>query len=434
MFCPHCGSFRENEHAVFCPVCGHKLGAGSAPIPPWHESSNGQHSRDTIPHSKKKSKTNIMIAAIVVLVLIVVALSGMVDVTGPNNSSERTSIETLADGTYFEYGGDFIPDRGIFTVSLIDGNRIAFALNDDLSLKYDYYTWTLLDRDHVSSTSTIRYSKYVGDVISKTEPVLYYLNQKIGEYDISVKCYVQSGEEMVPSAVYSGKVIYGGTITKEYSWKYQGVEYSAATSFSYSDYCKYRDINPKYKWVTESRYRDVAGFVTYKEPAIAEMAESLRESYGAGHSTFDQNFASFVLAFVQICFKYPPNSSLMDGDLYQYGQNEYFAYPLETLFYSMGDCEDTSILAAALFKALGYGAGLIILPGHVLAAVGLDHYEPGNYSTRSYEILSQKVGDMIYYACETTAVTPIGLVTSSGYDGLPYSQYIGKQRYGFYLV
>ena len=75
-------------------------------------------------------------------------------------------------------------------------------------------------------------------------------------------------------------------------------------------------------------------------------------------------FADCVLAFVQIAADYQYDSDQFDKD-------EYWLYPVETLYYAHGDCEDTSILAAAIYSALAEtegpsdyirGACLFLLP------------------------------------------------------------------------
>ena len=54
--------------------------------------------------------------------------------------------------------------------------------------------------------------------------------------------------------------------------------------------------------------------------------------------------------------------------------NEYPRYPLETLFDRGGDCEDTSILVAALLDRMGYDICLLILSkaNHCAVGVSLD--------------------------------------------------------------
>jgi transglutaminase-like putative cysteine protease len=383
-----------------------------------------------------KNSRPAFIAVFTVFIVVAAAFTVGMLVPDPGENDNKVVIQTASADTYFELSGDFLPERDIFTVSLTDDGSIAFALNDDVSSKYVHYSWTFFDHDHTWSNPSPPYSKYTGETKEKTEPVLYYLSQKIGEYRISVKCYTESGEKYVHSATYSGNVGFKGIIIKEYKWTYQGKQYTVSTSFSYDEYSFYKDKNPNGRWPRETEYHKVVSFVTYKEPAVATLAASLKEAYGSHRSTADQSFATFVLGFVQVCFKYPPHTSSVEADKYLYGQNDYFAFPLETLFYGMGDCEDTAILAAALFKALGYGAGVVIIPGHAVAAVGLNDYTPGYYSPFSYEILSKPIGGVTYYACETTSGTfqGIGLISAAGSGGKKYNEYIGVNGYNFYIV
>ena len=68
-------------------------------------------------------------------------------------------------------------------------------------------------------------------------------------------------------------------------------------------------------------------------------------------------------------------------------------YPLETLWEGGGDCEDSSILAAALLLTLGYDVALLFLPSH--AALGIAGAEglPGTF----LEVKGRR-----YYYYETT--------------------------------
>jgi hypothetical protein len=71
--------------------------------------------------------------------------------------------------------------------------------------------------------------------------------------------------------------------------------------------------------------------------------------------------------------------------------DEYPRYPLETLVDEGGDCEDTSVLTAALLDALNYDIVLVAPPGHMAVGVNIDSY--GSYY--DYE------GNQ-YYFLETT--------------------------------
>ena len=432
MFCPHCGFSLGNDQANFCSYCGNRT--NNTPLVRQEYAPKG--SNDPIVQDGGNGRPDNKKIIVIFLVLAFIFVIFFNVVVSENDESEygEKHIQIVTTDTHFELSGDFLPEKNIFTVSLTDEGRIAFALNDNISSQYNYYSWTLYDIDHVSSTNTHFYSEYVGETINKTEPTLYYHNNDIGEYNVSVKCYIKSNEQYVYSTTYSGTVSYVGTITEDYEWIYHGIQYSAEVSFNYDEYRSYRMMDHNSRWVTD--YNKTTQFITYDDPVVVALAESLREAYDIEHDASDQSFAEFVLGFVQICFDYPPHSNSMEADKYLYGQDEYFAYPLETIFFRMGDCEDTSILAAALFKALGYEAGIIVVPGHAVAAVGLDAFTPGSYQASQYEILSKTINGTTYYACETTIKTHlgVGLISSSGINGKHYSEFIGKDKYGFYLA
>ncbi|MCL2296088.1 MAG: hypothetical protein FWC29_03285 [Methanomassiliicoccaceae archaeon] len=417
----------------FCPNCGHMLNARSMP---GAEQTRDPNKTDRIAHKDRRRKNGIAARVVIclTLVLVVGALIFIVNADNKDTLHGRIEIQTINDGEYFELSGDFLSDEGVFSVSLTDAGEIAFALTAGVSSQYDYYHWHLFDNDHVASTNTFMYSKYTGERLGKAEPTLYYLVQKPGEYDVSVDCFVYVGGEKVYKTTYSGTVTYMGNITKNYTWRYRGTEYNAGVTFSYDEYRLFSHMNTNGRSVTN--YARVSSFVTYDGPVIVELSNSLRNAYGSDKDTTGQEFAQFVLSFVQMCFDYPSNSSQMGADKYQYGQDEYFAYPIETIFYGMGDCEDTSILCTALFVALGYNGAVVIVPGHAASAVGLKEYAPEPYSDSLFETIQHTRNGITYYICETTADNPqaIGLIRLSGNNGVPYSEYIGKSNYGFYFV
>ena len=65
---------------------------------------------------------------------------------------------------------------------------------------------------------------------------------------------------------------------------------------------------------------------------------------------------------------------------------------METLYDETGDCEDTSILYAAVMESMGYDAVLLLLPGHMASGLSCPGASGGHYV---YESVS-------YYYCETT--------------------------------
>jgi hypothetical protein len=77
------------------------------------------------------------------------------------------------------------------------------------------------------------------------------------------------------------------------------------------------------------------------------------------------------------------------------GFDEYPRYPVETVVDRGGDCEDTSLLMAALLKQLGYGTVILKLPNKAHVAVGVKGDESIEDSYVTYN------GDRYYYL-ETT--------------------------------
>ena len=110
-------------------------------------------------------------------------------------------------------------------------------------------------------------------------------------------------------------------------------------------------------------------------------------------------FANYVLAFVHNAADYETDSS-------QFGEDEYWLYPIETLYYMHGDCEDTSILAAALYSAFTdiegakdriLGTSLFLLPGHAMVGVNVSGGIPASDSTYKLDVAGTD-----YYFGETT--------------------------------
>ena len=436
MLCSRCGALIDSYSARFCPRCGYELNSYTIPIHERRVPETGSApSYQTQKPKKKKGRSAVVITvAVVIMVFLGLAALGSTipDEETQQIPSKKTEIQEITEDTYFRLSGDFLSDLDKLSVKLTNDGKIAFTLSERLASDYESYNWKFYDNDAFASTNTYFFSPYTGDSLKKTEPVLYYLNQKAGVYDVSVDCTTPSGEH----AAYSGTVEYFGMVEKSYKWTYGSKKYSTDVSFNYKVYLDYKNTNTKGRALTN--YTKVSQFVTDEDPVITDLVSSLRTAYGAGGSNLSQDFASFILAFVQICYDYPPYSSMMSADQYQYGVKEYFAFPLETIFYGMGDCEDTSILAAALFKAAGFGAGIVILPEHAVAAVGLSSYTPASYLSSQYELLILPAEDdlLTYYACETTSdrYQAIGLISKVGSGGHPFSWYIGQNDFGLYVV
>ncbi|MEZ5335267.1 MAG: hypothetical protein R2741_08540 [Methanolobus sp.] len=107
--------------------------------------------------------------------------------------------------------------------------------------------------------------------------------------------------------------------------------------------------------------RDYTNFVN--DPFDDELISQITEQMGqlAMENGYESEDIPYIaMAFVQslpYVRKYSASS----------GYDEYPRFPFETLYHGGGDCEDSSILLAALLNDMGYGVALIELPGHMAA-------------------------------------------------------------------
>jgi len=187
-------------------------------------------------------------------------------------------------------------------------------------------------------------------------------------------------------------------ITRTYKWTYedQSFSYTLAVSQSYYDRMMSSPID-RTGTVSADRYIDdgktvfgVCDYVVVDE-RLMNVAEDLQALYKAkiGDFTTNDDYVKFVTAFVQICIKYD-QAEASSG-------NEYWRYPMETLCDGKGDCEDTSILLAALIDAKGLKGGVILVPGHAMCAVRSTDLV-GSYGNLRHS----SVYDIDFYPIETT--------------------------------
>ena len=184
------------------------------------------------------------------------------------------------------------------------------------------------------------------------------------------------------------------TITANYTWEYDNQEFWIKFEYNKDAYEAYSQ---------RSRYRDFDHFVTdpYDDELISQITAqltNLANSGGYGTNEIPYIAMGFVQALPYI------------SDSASAGYDEYPRYPFETLYHGGGDCEDSSILLAAILYDMGYGVALIELPGHMAVGVKGDENIYGNY----YEYAGTK-----YYYLETT---------DSGWDvGAIPDEYVGAE-------
>jgi gas vesicle protein len=170
------------------------------------------------------------------------------------------------------------------------------------------------------------------------------------------------------------------TVTQHYSWEYDYDDWLWDLSLPLDLYVTYWERPRPTTWAS---WADMA-HDSADDAYLAEMAHTIEDTALEAGFT-EQESVNYVIAFVQ-SLPYAADNVSAPG-------NDYPKYPLETLFERGGDCEDTSILVAALLDQMGYDVALLILYNANHCAVGIAIDASGSYY--EYE-------DKEYYYLETT--------------------------------
>jgi tetratricopeptide (TPR) repeat protein len=120
--------------------------------------------------------------------------------------------------------------------------------------------------------------------------------------------------------------------------------------------------------------RKVAAFVLYKDPAVLEIAKTLAHVVKDSVSV-DANLCTAMAlheALRQFGMSYvvDPTSSYALQSKSKLTV-DYIQYPRNTLQYKSGDCDDLSVLYAAILQGVGIDTAFITIPGHIYMAFAL---------------------------------------------------------------
>ncbi len=163
------------------------------------------------------------------------------------------------------------------------------------------------------------------------------------------------------------------TIGKRYVWNFKGKSYTALMTIDIEKYNSY-DGRERY---------DIPKLVEEGRISIGNLTREFQDVFKRHREWSKQDGIDFVLSFVQ--------SLPYTFDDVTTGFDEFRRYAVETLIDGGGDCEDTTILVAAILRGLGEKTALIFTPGHIALGVS------GNFTGSSVTH-----NGIEYYYCETT--------------------------------
>jgi len=191
--------------------------------------------------------------------------------------------------------------------------------------------------------------------------------------------------ELLDDQVYTGRT---------FAWSFEvadeRVQGELTLRVSIPSYQQASADNPKFEHAANGDPRFTSWVIDFPSGEVARLATSLS---GVADNRSMSSFLRIanVVAFAQ-AIKYAL-------DLDSKNAEEYWRYPIETLFDECGDCEDTALLAAAVLRKMGQEVAMVVTvgetDGHAALGVGAPHGLPGAY-------LRGNDGKPYYY-CETTA-------------------------------
>jgi tetratricopeptide (TPR) repeat protein len=155
--------------------------------------------------------------------------------------------------------------------------------------------------------------------------------------------------------------------------------------------------------------RKVAAFVTARDPNVLRYAKnsaSVQEETSL--QAINDNFRTAMVLFESLntygmSYIVDPKSSYkqMSEDALTL---DFIQFPVQSLDYRSGDCDDLSILYNALLEAVGIETAFITIPGHIYSAFSLDMW-PGD-AEKTFDSLENLIveDDTVWLPVEITAL------------------------------
>ncbi len=122
--------------------------------------------------------------------------------------------------------------------------------------------------------------------------------------------------------------------------------------------------------------RKVASFATVNDPAVLRFAKQVAGlARSSGWQTTDVNFRQALGIFESlglhgVRYVIDPNTPFTEFEN-KTSAVDYLQFPVQTLEFRAGDCDDLSILTCALLESVGVETAFITIPGHIYLAFAL---------------------------------------------------------------
>ncbi len=165
---------------------------------------------------------------------------------------------------------------------------------------------------------------------------------------------------LIPAIVLSGgalQALFNTTAKITYRFEYKGDQQQFTLAMPLEDYRGYKEKpRPDYNLARADFYTYFAQYVNmvtdYHDDGLMDNLVYRLDEIALAEGLSNQERIGLTLRFVQSLTYATDNATL--------SLDEYPRYPVETLFEKRGDCEDTSILLAAIMTDMGYEVALLV--------------------------------------------------------------------------
>lgn len=255
---------------------------------------------------------------------------------------------------------------------VVGGSQTVYALNANISDK-TVPSDTVVNLDNLFGLKTGIYNITNNDTPETVTVTTSYEFSDGGSYTLIAQD--ADGEHKLL------KVKVTGNVARNFTWTYDDEEFVLTMEIDYDDLLYARDyysVSQRQQDTRNNHERDRT-FVTlsYTDDRMAPYMETLvagmiAEMEAKEVTMTEYNLLDCLLKFTQY-IEYQSDEEYM-------GVEEYWKFPLETLYDQGGDCEDTSILFIAMAHQcreeleMTYDVALQLLPGHMAGAVKIDGY------------------------------------------------------------